>query len=124
MAKDVLAVLVNGNFQFEYQRNRPLDARHQSYLAKMDDVMNDGVILGGKVVDNPDPLQRAQYVASNLAGAISADNEPIIAAACAYLANRIPDLKQVKIAKSEGSISIELVFDQRFQNQVDVHFRA
>nr|MBS0020039.1 hypothetical protein [Gammaproteobacteria bacterium] len=124
MGKDALAVLVNGTFQFEYQRDRPLSERHQSYLAKVDDAMNAGVTLGGEVVENLDPLQRAHYIAANLARAISADNEPLIAAACAYLANRIPDLKQVRIAESEGIVSIELVFDQRLQNQVEVHFRG
>jgi hypothetical protein len=122
--KDVFAVLVNGEFQFEYHRNRPLTERHQSYLARMDTIMNNGVILGEKSIENPNPLQRAQYVAGQLARAISSDNEPVIAATCAYLANRIPELRQIRIANGEGGESIELVFDQHLQNQVEVRFQA
>lgn len=121
--KNVLAVLVNGKLEFEYDRTRPLSEQHQTYLAKMDSAMNSGVTLAGKAINNPDPLQRAQYVADHLARAVNADNEPIIAATCAYLAHRMPELKQIKIADRGARMSIELVFDQSLENQVEVQFQ-
>lgn len=87
---EVLAVLVNGKLECEYHRSRSWSDHQQSYLAKMDTLMNRGVILAGRAVRNPDPLRRAQYIARQLTNAISAENEPVMATTCAYLAKRIP----------------------------------
>jgi hypothetical protein len=70
----------------------------------------------------PDLNQRAQFVAANLAHAILSDQEATAAALCSYLANRLPELKQVKIDNSQGDIAIELVFDEDYQKQVPVQF--
>ncbi|HEC19615.1 MAG TPA: hypothetical protein ENI97_09755 [Gammaproteobacteria bacterium] len=84
--------------------------------------MDEGIQVGEDIITNPDIQQRAQFVAANLANAILSDNEAMCAALTAYLANRLTDLRQVKINNTDGEISIELVFDEDYQKQVPVQF--
>ena len=42
------------------------------------------------------------------------------AALCSYLANRLPDLKQVKYTEQADEVVIDLVFDEPYQKQVAV----
>lgn len=129
---NIMAVTLNGIAQLEYNRNTPLPPQQELYLDKMDQKMDDGILVGETTINNPDLNQRAQFVAGNLAHAILSDNEAMCAALTAYLAMRLPDLDQVKITNntSEGSsadeqagaVSIELVFDESYQKQVEVKF--
>ena len=118
----VMAVLLNGIAQLEYDRNKLLPQRQQEYLHKMDEKMAAGITLEGQAIADPDVQQRAQFVAQNLAQAIRDDDEPMAAALTSWLANRLPELKQVKIADAEDGFSIELVFDEEYGHQVAVQF--
>ena len=133
---NILAVLLNGVAQLEYNREQQLPPHQELYLEKMDAQMDDGIQVGDSIIPNPDINQRAQFVAGNLADAILNDREPAAAALCSYLAKILHDLKQMKITQStsegdtndEGTvngkseISIELVFDESYQQQVPVQF--
>ena len=120
----MLAILLNGVAQLEYDRNKTLQPQQELYLQKMDEQMDEGIQLDNGSINNPDLNQRAQFVAGNLAHAILSDQEAAAAALCSYLAIRLPDLKQVKITQASGDgsgeISIELVFDEEYQKQVTV----
>jgi hypothetical protein len=121
---NMLAILLNGVAQLEYDRNKTLAPQQELYLQKMDEQMDEGIQLDNGSISNPDLNQRAQFVAGNLAHAILSDQEAAAAALCSYLAIRLPDLKQVKITQASGNesgeISIELVFDEEYQKQVTV----
>ena len=138
---NILAILLNGVAQLEYNRNQELPPHQALYLEKMDSQMDEGIQVDNAFISNPDTNQRAQFVAGNLADAILNDQESAAAALCSYLAKILPDLKQVKITQSsnnEGAttngttvdsglkdsneISIELVFDEHYQQQVPVKF--
>ena len=120
--KDLMAVLLNGIAQLEYNRNKPLPDYQGAYLDKMDEKMAAGIEVDGQVLPEPDLGQRAQFVAANLVHAIKNDDEANAAAMCTYLAVRLPDLRQVKIDESDGEIAIELVFDQDYVKQYPVQF--
>ena len=119
---NILAIVLNGVSQLEYDRDKPLPEMQRQYLEKMDEQMNGGITLGERRVDKPDQLERAQFVAVYLVDAIKSENEQMAAAMCTYLANRIPDLKQVKVDEHDGDLSIEFVFDQPHADQVEVKF--
>jgi len=129
---NMLAILLNGVAQLEYNREQQLPPHQALYLEKMDTQMDEGIQVGDAVILNPDISQRAQFVAGNLADAILNDQESSAAALCSYLAKILPDLKQMKITQSTGEsdttddnnneISIELVFDETYQQQVPVQF--
>ena len=93
---NIMAVLLNGIAQLEYDRDKLLPPHQELYLEKMDKQMDAGITVGGTNISNPDQTQRAQFVAANLAHAILNDEESVASALCSYLANRLPDLKQVK----------------------------
>ena len=128
---NILAVLLNDVAQLEYNRDQQLPPHQALYLEKMDTQMDEGIQVDSTIIPNPDINQRAQFVAGNLADAILNDQESAAAALCSYLAKILPDLKQVKITQStngdsssasNNEISIELVFDESYQQQVPVKF--
>lgn len=116
-----MAVILNGIAQLEYDRDKPLPPHQGAYLDKMDEKMGRGIQIGEETIADPDESQRAQFVAANLVHAIKSDDEAMAAALCSWLADRLPDLQQVKIDESEsGEISIDLVFDEVYRKQVAV----
>ena len=119
----VMAVLLNGTAQIEYNRDIALPAKQRDYLERMDQDMNAGIQLGEEFLPAPNQIQRAQFIALHLVQSLLADNEQHIAASCAYLADRLPELKQVKaVTKPDGAIGIDLVFTEEYTNQVKVEF--
>jgi len=120
----LLTVLINGVAKIEYRRDMALTPVQKEFLHRMDKGMDaDGIQIGEQQISQPDPTQRAQFVALQLVQALSDDNEPRIAANCAYLAVRMPELQQIKAETyASGAIGIELVFTETHSNQVKVSF--
>jgi len=119
-----LAIVVNGEVQVEYHRGKKLPQAQHVYLDRMDEQMGAGVQLGGVRVTQPDALQRAQFVATQLLEGLQNGNDPLVAAGCAYLASRLPDLTQVKARVVDGGFSAELVFNEPYVKEVAVEFPA
>ena len=119
---NIMAVLLNGVAQLEYDRDKPLPDHQELYLDKMDTRMDEGILIGDTQIENPDINQRAQFVAANLVHAIKNDQEPVAASMCTYLANRLPELKQVRIDDSNDEVTVNLVFDEDYKKQVAVQF--
>lgn len=115
-------ILVNDEAQLEYQRGKPLSAQQQDYLARMDGQMDAGVLLGGVRVEQPDHLQRAQFVAIQVLEGLQRGDDALTAAGCAYLASRLPDLTQVRASLVNGGFSVELVFNEPYVKEVAVQF--
>ena len=117
-----LAVVLNGTLQLEYHRDKPLPEVQRLYLDRMDQIMDNGIELGGIQIAAPDQLQRAQFVASGLIQSLHDDNESLAAASCAYLATRIPELRQVKASEANDQRSIDLVFDKDYVPEQTIKF--
>lgn len=117
---DILTISMNAEPVLEYDRGKPLREQQQTYLERMDSKMDLGITLNEEFLIDPDALQRARFVASQMVQGLVVDNEQLIAATCAWLATRVTDLKQVRISDSEGSYLIDLVFDENRVNQVQV----
>jgi len=115
-----MAVLLNDIAQLEYDRDKSLTEDQETYLGKMDLKMDEGIELNGNTIPNPDLEQRSQFIAANLLDAMKKNDESMSAALCSYLANRLPDLKQVKITEEGENITIDLVFDEEYTKQVAV----
>ena len=123
---DSMVVLLNGEALFEYDRTKSLPEHQEKYLDQMDHKMDGGITLGNEAIASPDQQQRAQFIAFTLVTAIQQDNEAVIAAMSSYLAERYPDLKQVKADTDQESkkVMFDLIFDQEHKNQVKVSFNA
>ena len=121
---NLMAVLLNGIAQIEYDRGKPLPDYQGAYLDKMDRRMTDqGIDIDGQLIRQPDLGQKAQFVAGNLVHAIKSNDEALAAAMCTWLAVRMPDLKQVKIRDDDlDGVCIELDFDQAYVKQHPVRF--
>ena len=120
---NIMAVLLDGIAQLEYDRDRPLPVHQAAYLDKMDARMDEGILVGEETIESPELNQRAQFVAGNLVHAFNTGDEQLAAAMCSWLATRLPDLKQVRIRSGDdGEVAIELVFDEDYRRQVAVNF--
>lgn len=119
---NILAVLLNGIAQLEYDREKSLPPHQAAYLDKMDTKMDAGILAGDAIIESPDLHQRARFIAANLLSAMKANDEEMAAALCTWLANRLPDLKQVKIDEHDDRVSIDLVFDEAYGKQTAVSF--
>jgi hypothetical protein len=108
----VLTVVINGEAVIEYDRRKPLAPRQQSFLDRMDRDMDSGIGLHDQREAPPDLLSRARFVANSLLQALAAENDSVAAATCAYLAVRLPELKQVRADRKDGQTHIDLVFDK------------
>lgn len=122
MSSKMMAVVVNGVAELEYDRSRELTEQQQQSLAKMDAKMKGGFSLGGEFVANPDLQQCALFVADNILQALKDDYDLLAASLTAWLANRLPDLDQVKITDKDDQVLVDLVFDDEYRNQAVVNF--
>lgn len=119
---NMMAVLLNGIAQLEYDREKPLTDYQRTYLEKMDEKMDQGFDLDGEFIEAPDDNQKAQFVVANLLAAMKDGNEGLTSALCTYIADGMPDLKQLKIFEKDGEVSIDFVFDEEYRGQTAVEF--
>ncbi len=111
----LLAIVLNGALQFEYDREDSLNHMQIDYLNSMDKGMDrSGVIIGQQKVMTPSSEQKYEFVATSLYNAIKTENEGMIGSMTTYLAVRDTDLKQLKFSDETGDLSIELVHDAAF----------
>ncbi|MDA3869390.1 MAG: hypothetical protein PF589_05480, partial [Gammaproteobacteria bacterium] len=112
---NMMAVLINGIAQIEFDRDKPLSDYQLTYLDEMDRKMEEGIDIDGEAVSSPELHQKIQFVTANMISAIKADNEEMTSALCSYLATRMPDLKQIKITEENEGMSVDMVFDQEYK---------
>jgi len=118
----VLVAVVKGEPVVEYDRDVTLPENQLEYLQKMDSKMDQGIPLGQGNVFAPDLEQKSQFVASQLFMAIETENEQLIAASMAYLATRLPELKQVSTKEKDGEQQISLIYDREFTPPQTINF--
>jgi hypothetical protein len=119
---NMMAVLINGIAQIEYDRDKSLNDYQMTYLDEMDKKMDNGINIDGEMIASPELNQKIQFVTANMLAAIKADNEAMTSALCSYLATRLPDLKQIKVNEEAEGMSIDMVFDEEYKGQVSVGF--
>ncbi len=119
-----LTILVDQQPQLEFDRSQGLPDHQLAGLERMDVQMDTGIQAGDRWLEQPDRLQRAQFVAVQLVEALQQGNDALAAASCAYLATRLPDLQQVKAVRIDGGFSLELVFDEPYVPETVVEFTA
>jgi hypothetical protein len=119
---NMMAVLLNGVAQFEYDREQELPIFHAAYLRKMDKKMDLGIMLDGEFIEKPDANQRAMFVAMTLYQAMKGDELTLSQACATYLAENQPELKQVKFDDRRGEVEVELVYNEAYIKQQKIDF--
>jgi hypothetical protein len=122
MENPKLVVTLNGQAMVEYDRNKRLPGHQRQFLDRMDGDMDQGFELAGQWYEEPDQTARAKFVAMHLVQALVRDDDSTVAATCAYLATRLPQLKQVKAIEQGEEFYLDLIFDRELKNQVSVQF--
>ncbi|MDE0411468.1 MAG: hypothetical protein OXI37_04550 [Gammaproteobacteria bacterium] len=118
----VLVILLNGTPMLEYDRGQALSDRQRESLQRMEEKLDQGILLGERFVTRPERQQRVEYMAANLVAALLEGKDVAAAASCAYLAMALPELKQVRALEKEGNVAIELVFDREYRKEEKLSF--
>jgi len=118
----LLVVQVNGTPMLEYDRSKTLSPAQQQSITLMEEKLDQGLTLGSELIVNPSLEQRIEFISANLISAVLNDEEVLAAASCAYIANALPELKQIKALEENGEISIELIFDRDYQPEEKLNF--
>ena len=118
----LLAVVVNDQLTLQYDREKPLPESQQYYLDKLDNKFDGGIELQGETISDPNIEQRARFMSLTLIEGIIYQEDNKAAASLAWLATRLPDLKQVKIIVDEDGSHFDLVFDREYQPHAVVQF--
>jgi len=84
-------------------------ANGQPFFAKMDRDMDGGWRMGPEYIHEPDIVQRSQIVAERLMLALEKQNESMSRAMAAYIAWRIPDIRELHIDTSGEPLLTEIV---------------
>ncbi len=117
-----LAVVVNDQLTLEYDRDKSLPEHQQEHLQKLDNKFDQGIELQGQFIANPDIEQRARYMALSLMEGIIYQEDARAAVSLAWLATRLPDLKQLKAIVDEQGTHFDLIFDRAYQPHQVVDF--
>jgi hypothetical protein len=119
-----LAVVINDQLTLQYDRDKPLPENQQLYLQQLDEKFNLGIELQGESIANPDIQQKARYMALSLMEGIMYQEDAKAAVSMAWLATRLPDLKQVKAIVDEHGTQFDLIFDREYQPHQVVDFKS
>ena len=117
-----LVVILNNEPVLEYDRCKALSHAQHKSLEMMDQKLDQGITLEGKFIEAPSLEQRIEFIAAHMITAILSNDEVLSAAGCAYLAKVLPELKQVKSIEKDDEISIELIFDREYQEELRLSF--
>jgi len=109
MAMKILSIFINDQVVYEYDRDTVIEKEKLEFLDKMDADMEKGITIQGELISSPDQQQRARFVVLNLIKALQQENNAIISASCAYLANRHPALLEVHANDHDSGINIKFV---------------
>ena len=118
----VLVVQVNGTPMLEYDRTQALSPKQRESLEQMDEKLDQGIVLNDRLITRPDTEQRVEFMTGNLVSALLEDKDGVAAASCAYLATVLPGLKQVRAVEQKGTVSIELIFDREYQEELQMNY--
>ena len=108
----MLSVYINGEKVLEYDKAARQPGKLRQHLEGMDLDMDEGIELNEKHISTPNKMQRAQYVAMSLLYGIQFKSDGMISATCAYLANRNPELKQIRAIEEGNEVSLDLIFNE------------
>lgn len=109
---NMLSVYINGEKVLDYDKSARQPGKIRQHLEGMDVDMDEGIELNEKHVSNPNKIQRAQYVAMSLLYGIQFKSDGMISATCAYLANRNPEIKQIRSIETGDEVTLDLIYNE------------
>jgi len=111
LVSDSLLVFVNNKSVFKYGFSIELDDQQRVFLDTMDSDMSRGFKISGEMITEPNEEQRAKFVAMNLIKALQQDNEASVMSCCAYLVQRQPKLREVRVSDGNEGVVVEFVVE-------------
>ena len=105
-----LEIHINQSLVLSYAPSVGTPGQQRLVLDKLDDDMDGGIMLGDTRIAQPDAMQRAFFVCANLVYAVEHEQAEMAQYLCCYLAQRLPELRQVLITDDGDELHTRLVF--------------
>lgn len=118
----ILAIVVNDELILQFDRTKALPEHQQDHLRRLDSKFDLGIELQGEFIEHPDLKQRARYMSLSLVEGILYQEDARAAVSMAWLATRLPELKQLKAIVDENGTQFDLIFDREYQPHQVVNF--
>lgn len=118
----ILAIVVNDELILQFDRTKALPEHQQDHLRRLDSKFDRGIELQGEFIEHPDLKQRARYMSLSLMEGILYQEDARAAVSMAWLATRLPELKQLKAIVDENGTQFDLIFDREYQPHQVVNF--
>ena len=115
-------MVLNSEKVIEYHRGKPLSKKQLSDLETLDRKLNSGIQIAQQFISKPTLQDKATFIGNLLVSAIVANEEANVALTCAYLANYCGDLKQIKADHHSDQLSIQLIYDEEYRDQIPMRF--
>ena len=99
------------------EQNYPIDvpadivADGEEFFRKLDSDMDQGWQMSRDWIDNPDLEQRCQIVGDKMLTAMHNDNRKLLVLLAAYMLNRVPGIKGIRIDTNGEMMESELVME-------------
>lgn len=107
----MLHVIIDDSTVVTYRKDQPLSGIQRRSLDQVDLLMDQGIVLDGQNIADPDTPQRILYVANRLINAQLRENHAAVAAFSAWLARRAPTLQCVTAKLHSEGHDIQLTMD-------------
>ena len=108
----LLSAYINGKNVLEYDKNTRNPGKQRQFLDGMDLDMDEGIEINDEIIDSPNKIQRANYVAMRLLYGIDSKSEGLISTTCGYLVNQLPELKQIRSVENGEETTMDLIFNE------------
>ena len=109
---DTLSIFINAKEVLKYDIPARQTGIERRFLDEMDQDLDQGIQLNDELIESPDKMQRASYVAMSLLYGIETENNDMVSIACAYLANRLPGLTQVRAIEQGQDVSLDFIYKE------------
>lgn len=103
--RDTLTILVDQVSVYRYLRPSAIPGRQRGYL----DDMDQGIVLSGRDISQPDQMQRQSYVIMKLVQGLEEENAALLEATCCYLHSRFPELCAINLNIKGDEVSLEII---------------
>jgi len=105
--KNTFHVTLNDQIIYTYTK-KTLPARLRRFLDEIDEKMSFEIRMPESIINNPNKIQKLQYVAMSLFNAIESNDTNLQEVMSAYLLSNHPALNEICIIEKNEIINLEL----------------
>ena len=113
-----LDIIRDGETLLRFTRSSGVPALQRRQFDALDRRLDAGIELEGEHIASPDPQQRVHFVIGLLLDALRRGDMTATRGLCAWLSQRLPALRAIRIEAREGDLEVALDYDAGMASDV------